>query len=300
MSHKRILSIGECMVELAASAPGTYRQGFAGDTFNTAWHMRRVLPASWEVAYLTCIGTDPMSDRMLAFMAESGIATDAVTRLPRATPGLYMIDTDASGERSFTYWRSASAARHLADDPDQLARATDGADLIYVSGITLAILSPQARDTLLTILAQVKATGRDVAFDSNLRPGLWETPRIMRETLMAAAGAATIALPTWPDEAALCDDANEEAVIARYRGAGVAEVVVKSGPGPARIVSDRGTWQVAPAGRVAPVDTTGAGDSFNAAYLAARLTGAPEPEAARAAHALAGKVIGERGALCAV
>ncbi|QBY01741.1 sugar kinase [Rhodophyticola sp. CCM32] len=297
---QRILSIGECMVELAATGPGTYSQGYAGDTFNTAWHMRRQLPPDWKVAYLTTLGTDPMSDRMQRFMAESGIATDAILRLPEATPGLYMIDTDAEGERSFSYWRESSAARHLADDADHLARAMAGADLIYVSGITFAILQKTARKTLLAALAQAKAAGQRVAFDSNIRPGLWETPDIMRDTLMEAAKTATIALPTWPDEAVLCDDPDPQAVTDRYRAAGVSEVVVKTGPGPALIASDAGQWQVAPEAPVSPVDTTGAGDSFNAAYLAARLTGTGEAEAARAAHDLAGKVIGRRGALCEV
>jgi 2-dehydro-3-deoxygluconokinase len=293
---KRLLCIGECMVELAPAGDGLYRQGFAGDTFNTAWHARRALGEDWEVAYCSAVGTDPVSDAMLTFMADHGIATDTVIRLPDATPGLYMIRTE-NGERSFTYWRGQSAARRLAEDGARLEDAVARAEAVFFSGITLAILPPSGRKTLLAILRAAREAGRLVAFDSNIRPRLWEDAETMRGVLAQAAGVASLALPTWPDEGDLGFDADADAVAARYRDAGAREVVVKAGPDPALIVSDRGRWEVGPAGPVTPVDTTGAGDSFNAAYLAARLQGVPEPGSARAAHDLAGRVIGHAGAL---
>jgi 2-dehydro-3-deoxygluconokinase len=293
---KRLLCIGECMVELAPAEGGLFRQGFAGDTFNTAWHARRALPREWEVAYLTCVGTDPVSDAMVSFMDSQGIVTDTVTRLPDATPGLYMIRVE-NGERSFTYWRGQSAARRLAEDAARLADAIAAADAVFFSGITLAILPPEGRTTLLSLLSGARASGRLVAFDSNLRPRLWENEATMRAVLAEAATAASLALPTWPDEGQLGLDRSPDAVVERYRAAGAREVVVKAGPDPAVVVSDKGTWRIGPARPLAPVDTTGAGDSFNAAYIAARLQGLAEPDAARAAHDLAGRVIMHSGAL---
>jgi len=284
------------MVELSPDGPGCYAQGFAGDTFNTAWHLRQVLPGTWQVGYFTAVGKDPLSDAMLAFMRNSGIDTSMTERLPGAVPGLYMIATDATGERSFTYWRGQSAARHLADDRTALAAAIGAATHLYVSGITLAILPPAGRAMLLAEMAGARAAGKTVAFDANLRPALWDSGRVMRDWLARAARTATIALPTWPDEQVLADDANPRALAARYRAAGAAEVVVKAGANAAWIDSDAGQWRVAPT-PMRPLDTTGAGDSFNAGYLAARCLGIPPPKAARAGHDLAARVLQVRGAL---
>ena len=126
----QFLAIGECMVELALQPDGAYAMGFAGDTFNTAWYARRSLPEAWRVGYLSAVGRDAVSDRMLAFMTGAGIDTRAVARLPDRTVGLYMIEL-VKGERSFSYWRGQSAARALAADAARLAAALDGVTLAY-------------------------------------------------------------------------------------------------------------------------------------------------------------------------
>jgi 2-dehydro-3-deoxygluconokinase len=293
---KCLLSIGECMVEMAAAGAGAFRQGFAGDTFNTAWYARRVLGPDWQVSYFTAVGDDAVSTRMLAFMEEQGVETAHVRRIKGRMPGLYLIDLH-DGERSFTYWRETSAARALADDRAALTRAVDGADAIYFSGVTLAILVPDRRRDLLSVLSQAKARGALVGFDSNLRPSLWQDASEMRAAIRAAAKASTLALPTVPDEAELFQEPDAESVARRYLEDGVSEVVVKAGADPALIVWPEGRCLVAPETKIVPVDTTGAGDSFNGAYIAARLDGDPPDAAARRAHATAGRVIQAYGAL---
>ena len=148
MLNKTLLCIGECMVEMAPQEGGLFAMGFAGDTFNTAWYARRALPADWAVEYFTAVGRDDVSDRMLGFMAEGGVGTGHVQRRDDRTVGLYMISL-RDGERSFSYWRSVSAARTLADDPAALDRALDGQRMAYFSGISIAILEPSARARLL-------------------------------------------------------------------------------------------------------------------------------------------------------
>jgi 2-dehydro-3-deoxygluconokinase len=293
---KTLLSIGECMVEMADTGQGHFAMGFAGDSFNTAWHARRALPGDWTVGYFSAVGEDPTSGRMLDFMARAGVDTAHVARLPGKRPGLYLIEL-ANGERSFAYWRDGSAARHLADDPARLEAVLGGANAIFFSGITLAILSEQARSTLLAALARARARGAVVAFDSNLRPALWPDAGTLREAIRAAARVTTIALPTIPDESDLFNEKSQLEVATRYRAAGVTEVAVRAGPGAALLSWGEQTAMIAPARTVVPVDTTGAGDSFNGAYLAARLAGAEPPDACRAAHATAARVIGRPGAL---
>src|SRR5262249_28654326 len=144
---------------------------------------------------------------------------------------------------------------------------------------------------------RARAGGARVAFDPNQRPALWTSGRVMGSTINAAATLAEIVLPTFPDEAALYGDASPEAVAERYMSWGAEEVVVKNGAEPAYVAAGESRGFVAPKPGARSVDPTGAGDSFNGAYLSARAQGASPLEAAAAAHALAAIVIGHRGAL---
>lgn len=286
------------MVEFAPAGGGLYRRGFAGDTFNTAWYARRLLPADWTVAYATALGTDAMSDAMLAFIAAEGIDTGAVQRRPDRTVGLYTIDVTPAGERSFSYWRGQSAARGLAEDAGWLAAVIEGRRAIHFSGITLAILPPEGRAALLAALAGARAAGALVSFDTNIRTRLWPDAEALREGLRQGAGVADVVLPSFDEEAALWGDSAPDATVSRYRDLGARIVAVKDGPRPVTLWQDgQGQRQVAapPVARV--IDTTAAGDSFAAGFLAGLLTGQEAEGAARAASALAARVIGAPGAL---
>ncbi len=296
MTRPSILSLGECMVELSPDGPGRFKQSFAGDTFNTAWYLRRVLADDWRVGYATCVGHDALSDAMVAFMEASRIDTSAIRRVTRRTVGLYMIHR-SNGERSFTYWRSESAARELAADPAFLTTAMEGQRLIYFSGITLAILSSAGRSSLLNCLRAVRAAGSTVAFDPNLRPALWDDLPTMRTTITEAASGADIILPSFDDEQHHFYDRDPHGTIARYRTVGADAVIVKNGAGPVA-AWDRleGMLEHHPKA-VIPNDTTAAGDSFNAGFLAARLQGRALRPAIKAGAELAARVVQCPGAL---
>ena len=295
---KRIVSIGECMGELSETGvPGQLSMGFAGDTLNTAWYLRRRLPVDWTVDYVTAVGTDGLSNRMVDFLNGEGIGTDHIRRLSDKTIGLYYIELK-DGERSFAYWRSDSAAKQLARDVEKLELALTGASIAYWSGITLAILAPADRITLIDALRGFAARGGKVIFDSNLRPRLWESPDDMREWITRAASIADLCLPSHEDEASWFGDIDAEATARRYQRAGSGRVAVKNGAGEISLLDADGQLIVVPVEPAAEVvDTTAAGDSFNAGFIAEELAGGTMVEAAHAGAALAGRVIGARGAL---
>lgn len=291
----RVVAFGECMVELSRLPDGGARIGYGGDTLNTAVYMARL---GLDVRYATALGADPWSEEMRAAWRAEGVRLDLVLGHPTRSPGLYGIRTDARGERSFTYWRDNSAARdffHLPGSETALA-AMGGADVLYLSGISLSLFEAADRARLAAVAREVRARGGTVAFDPNYRARNWESPEAARAAIEALAPAIDIALPTFEDEAALHGDRTPEETIRRWGDLGVDEVVVKTGPDGALVEMD-GVIQAIATTRVTPVDTTGAGDSFNAAYLHARLAGASPPDAARAGNALAGAVIGHRGAI---
>lgn len=298
--NRRVLSIGECMVEFAPAGDGLFKRGFAGDTFNTAWYLRRALPADWTVSYFTCLGDDQQSADMLDFMRRAGVTTGSVQVRAGESCGLYTISLDAEGERSFSYWRAQAAARKLADDAALLRKAAENAACLYFSGITLAILPDEGRRNLLQVAQEARDAGRLVAFDSNLRLRLWRDSGEARYWLTTAYGIASLVLPSFADEHMLFGDEEPRQAAQRIRDAGAAEVALKNGEQPCLVVTDSGTHEIAAPAIANPVDTTGAGDSFNAAYIAARLRGGSPLDAARSGHELASRVVMGRGALVEV
>ena len=229
-------------------------------------------------------------------MLATVVGTGHIRTIPERRPGLYMIH-QADGDRHFTYWRDTSAAKLLADDKSVLTKAVEGASMVYFSGITLAILAPRARGRLLGAIVRARDNGARIAFDTNLRPALWTSPRVMAGVLIAAASLCDIVLPTHTDEAPLFGDKNVDETADRYLELGVEEVVVKDGAGEALIATAHERVRVAPLPDAQVVDATGAGDSFNGAYLSARLAGKSLQAAAEAAHRVARVVIGQKGAL---
>lgn len=297
MTRKLLLSIGECMIEMVPAESGQYALGFAGDTLNTAWCCKALLAANqWDVSYLTRLGKDAYSGKIRHFLAENGIDTSFITTDEKRQPGLYLVEI-SNGERSFTYWRETSAARALADDEAHLKAALEAADVIYFSGITLAILSPDRRKFLIDAIGEARRRGKMTVFDPNIRLRLWENADNMRKTLAEAAHVAAVCLPSFDDEAALFGDPSPEACVRRYLNYGCDTVAVKNGGGPIWFSGKDGLDCRNDFLKVEPMDTTGAGDAFNGGLLAALLENHGLNDAITAGHRVAAKVILHRGAL---
>lgn len=288
----RAVLVGEAMLELSQDG-SLWRLAYGGDTLNTAIHLAR---SGVETAYLTALGTDPFSADIKAKWAAEGLDTSLVLAHPARNPGLYAITCDDAGERSFTYWRGESAARALFDcDGIEAALAhAEAADLLAFSLISLAILPESGRQALLALARKVLAKGGLVAFDGNYRPRLWPDRQTAQAARDAAIAVASIGLPTLEDETMLSGESEAATVATHWQGLGCGETVVKLGAQGCRLPD--GTI-LAPAEVLKPVDTSGAGDAFNAGYLGARLRGEEPAQAAVAGHALAGWTIMRRGAI---
>jgi 2-dehydro-3-deoxygluconokinase len=293
----RIVCIGEVMIEMARGNDGRFGIAYGGDTFNTAVYLAR---AGIEVAYATALGDDAYSNGIVSLAAAEGIGTDLILRVPGRLPGLYLIETDAAGERSFAYWRDTTPARELFELPDwgRMAENLLTARMIYFSGITLSLYSNQGLGRFLAVVEMARKNGVKVAFDGNFRPRGWKGDLARTRTVfMEALKRVDIALPTYDDEAVLWGDPSPEATVERLQAFGIAEIVVKNGPNSALIAAGDKREFVPVPEVVVPVDTTAAGDSFNAGYIAARLSGNDPAAAASAAHRLAAEKIRHRGAI---
>jgi 2-dehydro-3-deoxygluconokinase len=293
----RVVAIGEVMIELSRGADGRFGMACGGDTFNTAVYLAR---AGIDAAYATALGDDPYSDGIISMASAEGVKTDLIMRVPGRLPGLYMIETDSKGERRFRYWRGEAPARELFElsDWNRLAESMLGARLIFFSGITLSLYSNTGLGRLLAIIEMARQQGVKVAFDANFRPQGWkgDLPRA-RTVFMEALKRVDVALPTYDDEAVLWGDPSPEATVERLQAFGIGEIVVKNGQQSA-LVSAGGRQEFVPVPEVVdPIDTTAAGDSFNAGYMAARLSGDNPAAAAAAGHRLAAEKVRHRGAI---
>ena len=290
----RIACIGECMVELKQADGGLFSRGYGGDTLNTAVYLARL---GVGADYVTALGDDSLSDEMIAGWAAEGVGTEQVARLPGKLPGLYMIQTDDKGERRFFHWRDSAAARSLMDLPQtpEILNSLAGYDVIYLSAITLSLYDGEGRARLFASLKRARENGARFAFDTNFRARGWPDLDVARAVFQEAFAVADIVLASTEDLLPLYPGLTNEALLARIPGA---EVVLKLSE-PASIVRLEGVPYPIKAKPVeAPVvDTTAAGDSFAAAYVAARLVGADPIEAARAGHRLAGVVVCHPGAI---
>lgn len=136
-------------------------------------------------------------------------------------------------------------------------------------------------------------------FDNNYRPRLWQSVELAQSVYADVLSFTDIAFLTLDDEDLLWGKQPYEQVISRTKQFGVTEIVIKRGSDSCIVDSQEGRFEVA-ANKISKekvIDTTAAGDSFSAGYLAARLTGRSPDESAQQGHHVAGTVIQYRGAI---
>lgn len=290
----KVACIGECMIELKQAEGGLFSRGYGGDTLNTAVYLAR-LGAGAD--YITALGDDTLSDEMVAGWAAEGVGTSRVSRLPGKLPGLYMIQTDERGERRFFHWRESAAARSLMDLPetDAILHSLADYELVYLSAITLSLYNGSGRARLFAGIKRAREAGARFAFDTNFRARGWPDLNLARTVYQEAFEAADIVLASTEDLLPLYPGESNDGLLARIPGS---EVMLKLSE-PASILRLDGVLHHTKAEPVTKpvIDTTAAGDSFAAAYIAARLAGADPVDAARAGHHLAGVVVCHPGAI---
>ncbi len=294
---KNIYFIGECMVELRAMSAATLHQSFAGDVYNSAVYLKRCFPQV-TTSVVTALGQDNLSKKMLERFESEQINTQLVFAHDTKVPGMYYIETDEHGERSFIYWRNDSAAKKVVDflDADALEQLSQG-DMFFFSGISLAIIEESAREDFWKVVKQLKDAGVKIVFDPNYRARLWNSVEETKEQYHLAFTFADITLPGVEDLTTLYDVHSVEAVVEYLKPYQIEEIVVKNGP--ESVVTKEGdtlqSHTIIPVTSV--VDTTSAGDAFNGVYLGARLSDKSISSAVQLAAKAAGTVIQQPGAI---
>lgn len=291
----RVAAIGECMIELSPAGDGQMAINFGGDTLNTAVYMARL---GADVDYVTQLGDDHYSDQMLEQWRDEGVGVDLVRQRAGRLPGLYLIHNDSNGERYFNYWRRESPARELFDESSEaLFEKLSQFDYLYFSGITLSLYAERARESLLEFCREYRLQGGKVVFDLNYRPANWGSESQAKQAILAMLPMVDIALPSFDDEQLLFGFEDAQACLDHYRAHGVGHVVLKDGLRGCFLAEGTTQQHFSVRQVVEPLDTTAAGDSFNAGYLAALVKGCDSATAIDWGQSVAGLVIQHRGAI---
>ena len=301
MKPIRFAAIGECMLEVQANGFGPAVFSYGGDTFNTSVYLRRCSKAEdIEVSYATGLGTDPLSRSLLKEWQALGLKLDEVEHIEGRLPGMYLIETDSHGERTFHFWRENSAARAYFQAPETaLEKHASNLDCLYFSGITLAILDAPSRQRLFALLKRAKSNSCRVVFDNNFRPKLWPNHQLAQSVYLEAFACCHTAMITLDDHQAVFKCASLEDAFVHAQSLAIPEVVIKRGADATLVRQEHSIeWLLIPTQAVQQViDTTAAGDSFAAGYLSRRLCGHNAEHSASFGNELAARVIQHRGAL---
>ncbi|SOD96938.1 sugar kinase [Caenispirillum bisanense] len=282
-----IVALGEPLMELnqTRSGGGEYAPGFGGDTSNTVVAAARQGAAT---AYVSAVGADTFGDSLLALWRREGVDVSHVRRDPTAPTGIYFVSHGADGHR-FSYYRAGSAASRLgpADLPLDLIRS---ASVFHVSAISQAI-STSACDAVFAALETAREAGVTVSYDTNLRLALWPLARA-RAVIDGAVALADIVLPGLDDARLLTGLEAPEAVCDHYLSRGARMVALTMGSDGVMVATPDDRRRLA-VHRVTALDATGAGDTFDGAFLA-RIVAGDDPFAA-AAYANVAAALSTRG-----
>lgn len=300
MERMKFGFVGECMVELQETGTGMLTQTFGGDTLNSAIYCARLARAfPVEVEYVTALGTDPFSEKMISFWEKEGVRSSLVQCVEGERPGLYYIELDHQGERKFHYWRGEAAAKkcfEFSGSSEVLDRLSEFS-AIYLSGISLAIFTETSRKNLIERLKTVQSMGVRIYFDCNYRPHLWGSAQRAIDAYAELYPLSDIVFLTTEEGEELLGTSDTEAMHDSLQTRGCPESVVKDGGDACSIMVAGGVLKVPAMAVDQVVDTTAAGDSFSAAYLLARNLGCAPEQAALLAHKTAAYVIGHKGAI---
>lgn len=277
-----IVSLGEPLIEFNRPREGdgrTWLQGFGGDSQNVVIAAAR---QGASAGYVTSLGSDWMGDAFLDLWRTEGVDASRVTRHPSAPTGVSFVTHGETGHK-FDYLRKNSAASLMT--PEALpADYIVGARFFHLSAIGQAI-SESARRTCDAAITAARAAGVKVSYDTNLRLRLWDL-ETARQAIDATIARCDVALPSLDDSQQLTGLSAPDAIADHYLGLGAPLVALKMGAQGALIATARERLRL-PAHRVTAVDATGAGDTFDGAFLARLLAGDDLESAGRYANVAA-------------
>ena len=286
-----IAIVGEVMIEFAPTGEKTFAMGVAGDTYNTAC---TIAGLGINVTYITSLGSGRFAQVIRDHAQNRGVTLLKPIGNQQRTPGLYVITNDRSGERCFDYWRRDSAAKAFLSSVDLLngllSQVIDK-KYLYLSGITLALLSEECRAMLLRFLARYRSQGGRVVFDPNYRPTLWDNKNTAAAAITDIQQQVDVYLPGFDEEKLLFNYSSPADAVTALAAINAREVVIKNGVESCILIAHSRPQYLPITPSSSIIDATGAGDTFNGGYIASRIKGLMPLQATTVAIAVAAEIL---------
>ena len=269
-----VITIGEAMAMFVATETGElsavehFIKRVAGAELNVATGLARL---GLNVGWVSRVGNDSFGHFVLDSLKKEGIDAAGVTLDGRFPTGFQLKSKAENGTDPIVeYFRKGSAASHLSVD-DYHAAYFSSARHLHLSGVAAA-LSASSYDLLDHAASAMKAQGKTISFDPNLRPVLWKSEAEMAEKLNRLAFQADWVLPGIKEGMILTGESTPEGIADFYLNKGVKAVVLKTGAD-----GEQGAVAAVKVDNV--VDTVGAGDGFAVGVISALLEGKPLSQA---------------------
>ncbi|GFD93396.1 2-dehydro-3-deoxygluconokinase [Alteromonas sp. KUL156] len=286
---------GEVMIELQPYGEGMFKRGVAGDTFNTAVMLSRL---GTNVRYFSALGDDGFSESIRVACRHHGLPLCSMISIPGESPGMYAIENDNHGERTFTYWRSNSAAKQCFTSISlftSLVEKAENCTAFYWSGITLSLMSEEVLHCWLAFLERQRAKGKLVFFDTNYRANLWRRRDDVVNAYQQAIAKADYFLPSDEDLKTIFKFSNT-AMLEQFCAALPCITLMSAKRKACYWV--KGELNTLPLDfSDTMVDATGAGDAFSGGFISGISQNMSIEQAIKKAHACASKVVQFKGAI---
>ena len=309
MKKKHIIAFGEPLIEITEidSQPNNAIIGVGGDVLNFSVYCHRLsqkyLPQQYyHVTFAALLGDDHLTRYITKLIHDESLIADGIFIAEKQSSGLYAIKNTELGEREFAYWRQQSPSRLMFSQQwaSIFSNILLKADMVYFSGISLAILYPDGLEYFLKFCKKLKDNNIIIAFDTNYRPHLWaeyysheEVKTIFKQIFTLS----DIILPSYDDIDQLYGFTIDE-TLAFFADYDYTTIIVKNGASNVYYRDHHTDWQcvtIEPLRNV--IDTTAAGDSFGAGFIAGYMQGLSLKDSINLGQDIAAKVIGYKGAI---
>ena len=290
-----VCSIGEAMIEISNIKNSLYNQSFAGDTLNFCNYLDK---KKLNAFFLSAIGKSEINQSLLDFVKSKNISTKYIKQINQFEIGLYLIKNKDNGEKQFFYWRDESAAKQYFNNIDflNLYKELKNFDYIYFSGITLSIIHISKLNNFIKLLKLLKRKKIKIVFDFNIRPTRWNKKNLNNffDSVLKFVDICFISgedMSYWKNKNGI---KSYEQIVKKYK---IKHSIFRKNAKFTYVFLNKNKYVFKNKLLKKVVDTSGAGDGFNAAYLSNFIVNNDPVLALKAGSSLGSKIVMKKGAI---
>ena len=290
-----VCSIGEAMIEISNIKNSLYNQSFAGDTLNFCNYLDK---KKLNAFFLSAIGKSEINQSLLDFVKSKKISTKYIKQINKIEVGLYLIKNKNNGEKQFFYWRDESAAKVYFNNIDflNLYKELKNFDYIYFSGITLSIIHVSKLNNFIKLLKLLKNKKIKIVFDLNIRPNRWNKKNlnIFLDLVLKFVDICFLSgedMNYWKNKNNI---KSYEQIVRKYK---IKHSIFRKNAEYTYVFLNKTRYVFKNKLIKKVVDTSGAGDGFNAAYLSNFIVNNDPVLALKAGSSLGSKIVMKKGAI---